>query len=319
CGPRLRAALWTAAGVRLMVPPSVVSPIGVLPATAPAVAPSAAVPATGVLVAVWVAGVAVALIVWIGRARIARRRLLASTRPAPAPLLGRAAHAARRLGLRRLPAVRVGPPHWGPAVCGLVRPIVVVPAGISDADLDHALLHELAHVKRRDLWCQAWYSLLVACYWFHPLVWFARSRAACAREMRCDQTVARVLDGDTPAYRASLLRACRRLIAPPVFGTAPFGWRRSAILARLDALDRGPTRRPLLRWLATAVVLGAIVAFLLPAARHVPPPDPLARELAAARAHLAAARARPDVYGCMRTRWAAMAVQSLEEKIAARP
>src|SRR5262249_22497364 len=61
--------------------------------------------------------------------------------------------AARRVRLRPTPRVIVG--QHGPAVFGLVQPTVLLPADalhtMSRADIEHVLMHELAHVKRGDL------------------------------------------------------------------------------------------------------------------------------------------------------------------------
>src|SRR5262249_7965652 len=93
----------------------------------------------------------------IGRLVEQRRRLgglLAWAIPgrgaAVAALLGQISS---QLGLRRAPAVVTA--DCSPFVCGLFRPVLVLPGGLLGAldpdQLRQVLLHELAHVKRRDL------------------------------------------------------------------------------------------------------------------------------------------------------------------------
>lgn len=96
-----------------------------------------------------------------------------------------------------------------PAVAGIVRPTVLLPANIEDqldqAQLRLVLIHELSHIKRFDVWT-AWACWLFgAVHWFNPLLWLAFRKAVEDRELACDEYVlARTQDaGD---YGAALLR-----------------------------------------------------------------------------------------------------------------
>ncbi len=107
---------------------------------------------------------------------------------------------------------------------------------------EHALLHELAHVRRGDLPLAAFCGLLRAIYFFHPLVHLAERRLAGLRELCCDRFVARQLGEERVAYRQTLLAfAARRhgeaLAALPFAG-------RSSLLERLRALERAEQRPP---------------------------------------------------------------------------
>lgn len=98
-----------------------------------------------------------------------------------------------------------------PLSFGLVAPCVVVPRPLAAKDFDKEklegiLLHELAHIDRRDsIW--QWVTLLCQCFhWFNPLVWIASYKIELLREVACDDLV--VASGISPQnYAQSLVEA----------------------------------------------------------------------------------------------------------------
>ena len=87
-------------------------------------------------------------------------------------------------------------------VCGLRRPVVVLPgrlAGSLDrSQLRQAVLHELAHVKRRDLLWSWPAEIARMFYFFNPIVHWVCYRLRLERELACDQ-LAMAFGGGTPA------------------------------------------------------------------------------------------------------------------------
>ena len=98
--------------------------------------------------------------------------------------------------LRRTAGVRspvrwaVSPRVTSPAVGGLLRPTVVMPPdldeGLTPKQLNWVLLHELAHIRRGDLWVVAVQRLLGAVFFFHPAVHLANWIIDQLREYACD-------------------------------------------------------------------------------------------------------------------------------------
>jgi bla regulator protein BlaR1 len=212
--------------------------------------------------AVWLAG-AVLLGAWafLRHLRMSRR-LLQGSRPAEVP------HgAARRMGLRRTPAVRLSPAVETPCVLGWFRPIVLLPAGGAD---ERALLHEFAHIRRRDPLMGLASLAMQILYWFHPAAWIIRSRLATLREVGCDADVARALGDDAPEYRKLLLDYARRAIGRPAAGLSGLAFGRSRLVERIEWLSRRPGSR--LSCAASALVAALVLAACVPPRRAPEPP-----------------------------------------------
>jgi bla regulator protein blaR1 len=80
-----------------------------------------------------------------------------------------------------------------PTAIGFTNPLVVVPSWtmreLSAAELHPILLHELAHLRRRDDWTNLLQKILGALLFFHPAVWWIEKKLALEREMACDDMV----------------------------------------------------------------------------------------------------------------------------------
>jgi len=127
---------------------------------------------------------------------------------------------ARKLGLRKVPQVILTNKVCCPAVFGVFKPVLLLPADklndMTMQDAEHIFLHELAHIKRGDLFVHAIYMILQIVYWFNPLIWLARKPLQNLRELCCDATVAKILKERTAEYRQTLLETARQLLTKPV-------------------------------------------------------------------------------------------------------
>jgi beta-lactamase regulating signal transducer with metallopeptidase domain len=214
---------------------------------------------------VWLAGV-VAMIVHLGcRARRLRRAAAAWPDVADRRVLELLAACQGRLRLQQPVRLCVAPDDTGPAVLGVWRPRIVLPEaileGFSHHRLEAILLHELAHIRRRDVAVHWLMTAARVLHWFNPIAWLALSRMAAERELACDDVAIDVLGPSSRRlYGETMLRLLeRRLVRPAVPGVVHFFGPRRRLQARLESLvrprerDRSPKLIPIALSLGLAV------------------------------------------------------------------
>ena len=122
-----------------------------------------------------------------------------------------------------------------PFIAGILFPRIYLPDDLADPDRTSVLLHERAHLRRKDhIWKMCGYFVLTV-HWFNPAVWLAYAMLTRDIEYACDERVIRKLDAEgKKRYAAALLncslpkqavRAC-----PLAFGEVAVKTRISAVL-----------------------------------------------------------------------------------------
>ena len=96
-----------------------------------------------------------------------------------------------------------------PAAIGFFRPLIVLPSWslqeLSTEELHSILLHELAHLRRRDDWTNLAQKMLRALFFFHPAIWWADGQLSLEREMACDDAVLSHAGSNRRAYAQCLI------------------------------------------------------------------------------------------------------------------
>lgn len=121
----------------------------------------------------------------------------------------------RRFEIRREVALRTGAAGRGPYLCGLIRPTIVLPpeaARWSRRQVASVFAHELAHLRRHDLW---WNGLAVVCtvfFWWNPVVWWWRRAVAQGREFLADACAVELGGIERRDYARALVDVCDSLV-----------------------------------------------------------------------------------------------------------
>jgi beta-lactamase regulating signal transducer with metallopeptidase domain len=200
--------LWTAALTLVVLMPLAVLLLPAHEVMAVASAPTVALPRVrgveweGAVVALWLAGTSLVLLrellATIGLARW-RRHASPLTSPRWSATLARIGFDHR---LRVLESQHIA----SPCTWGAMRPLLLLPTSGDtwpESSRRAALLHELAHIQRRDALSILVARLACALYWFNPLVWIAAGRIRSLQELACDDAVLRA--GATPSDYAQFL------------------------------------------------------------------------------------------------------------------
>jgi bla regulator protein BlaR1 len=122
------------------------------------------------------------------------------------------ARLARQIGLTRAPEVRFVSGVAPPMLLALFgKPCVLVPVALwsrlDDPKRQTLLLHELAHLRRRDHWVRYLELAATCAYWWHPAAWWARSALREAEEQCCDAWVIWAMPAARRTYMTTLLDA----------------------------------------------------------------------------------------------------------------
>lgn len=249
-----------------------------LPSLVPAAVPAVpefdgALPPAGVLVALpnawWTSNaiVLLALALWsatqgvrVTLAAIALRRTRKRCRPFPSELESRLSHWTRVRDGRRRARLVMSPDVGVAAVLAGSPPLIAVARPLldqlTDDELDRVVIHEWAHVQRRDDFANAVQLAARALAGWHPAVWWIDRRLRAEREAACDE-MAVAVTGSTKAYAACLVKLAGlpRVAAGPL---PALGMSSRPLTARIErVLSRKP--RGLWRWSTSVAMAGIVV------------------------------------------------------------
>ncbi len=176
------------------------------------------------LLVAWLAAIAWQVL-RIAYQRLQLARLLRTAVPATdARLHALLTEAAGQLALRRVPRPVLTDCDCSPFVFGLWRPVLVLSETLlptlGAAQLRQVLLHELAHVKRRDLLWGWLPEISRLAYWFHPLVHWLYYRLRLERELACDQVAMTYSGQGSAGYADTLIQVVSHASAGAMLRTA---------------------------------------------------------------------------------------------------
>jgi beta-lactamase regulating signal transducer with metallopeptidase domain len=242
-------------------------------------APRRTIEVGAVAVIVW-GVVAIALLTRLAwRNAMFSRRVRSSMRPASAAHTLLLDECRTRMRVRQRIELLQGDLVSSPAIYGLFRPRLLLPASFvetgTSAQLRHVFLHELAHVRRGDLVVHGITRILQALHWFNPILAWAFRRLRTDRELATDALALQVAgEGESRAYGLTIVEWLERWAEHPApSGTVGILEDNASLERRIRAIAR--FRQPS-RWAPlTAVLVAALAAVSWTSAQPTPTPDPI--------------------------------------------
>ncbi len=178
--------------------------------------------------------------------------------------------------------IRSSPEVAVPFTAGVVRPVILLPESWREwprEKLAAVLVHELAHIARRD-WLAARVAAANRClFWFHPLAWWLERKLASLAEESADSTALAVI-GDPRSYAGAILdfafamqgKRLRSMEATAMARTTKVGRRVERILAASHF------RKATFRRGAVALIIAGALPLLYAAAALTPAPQTVTGE-----------------------------------------
>ena len=172
-----------------------------------------------------------------------------------------------RLNISRRVDLRIHPRLTSPVVSGLIHPRIYLPESSTDWSPDTlkmALLHELGHVQRRDLWMATLAHFVCVLHWFNPAVWWLRRTFLSQCEYACDAHL--VEKGTDPRVYANALCDVAQSASAPPLSLAMAG--HVPLRERIIFLSKGGRRGSII--LSGLILLSASSAIAISVVRFVP-------------------------------------------------
>ena len=215
------------------------------------------------LLSVWALGVTCGLLrLAFASSRI--RSLVRASQAAPTWISSKAGCLVQQLSLPRV-AVRECAHLNSPVILGIGKKTILLPNAVCcneyRREMSHILLHELAHLRGRDLGWNLTMHITSALLWFHPCVWRIRYAHMVACEQIADIEAARTV-GDTEAYQRTLARIALQAAGSPISGLA-MARSSSSVRRRLRVLSLTVRFAELSRstfWLAVLTTVATVFA-----------------------------------------------------------
>ncbi len=176
------------------------------------------------------------------------------------------------VGMRGKVRLKTSPNAASPAVCGLFKPVILLPKNLAPSltkeQLKAVLVHELIHIKRGDLWINLFQALLQIAYFYNPLVWLANTIIRRAREQAVDEAVQVALGESAESYPQILVNVAKLAFKRPALSLRFIGVveNKSALKNRIVRMLSRPIPKKAKLGLIGLVSIFLVAAVLLPMA-----------------------------------------------------
>ncbi|NQT01224.1 MAG: M48 family metalloprotease, partial [Planctomycetes bacterium] len=260
----------------------------IIPVTDPAVTKLAAPPVIlvtplswqGAVFLTWLTVVMAMLLLLLQRA-IFVRGLVAQAKEANGFMADTLESCRVSMSVKRKLSFKISANATSPAVCGLFSPAILVPQNLASSltagQLKAVLLHELAHIRRGDLFVNLAQTILQIIYFYNPLLWLANCIIRRIREQAVDEMVLVAMGEKAPQYPQTLVSVAKLAFHRPVLSLRLIGVveSKSALSTRIKHILNRPMPKKAKLGIIGLLVVIIIGAILLPMANSMSGPPKL--------------------------------------------
>ena len=229
------------------------------------------------LAGVWLLGVGLFLIRWIGGISYTYQLKSILSVPVREEWQLRVNQLAEQMGVKKYIPLLESARIEIPMVIGHLKPVILFPmgmiSGLTPDQVEAIVAHELAHIHRRDYLVNVLLSSLEIFFFYHPIYWWISQRVADERELCCDDKAVEVT-GNPRGYAEALVEM-ETLLHKPSFAMA-FQGRKNHLLARIKRICLGEGQAHRTETGKVGLTMGLLVAvgffawFRLPAQEEFP-------------------------------------------------
>ncbi len=182
-------------------------------------------------------------------------------------------HCCISLGFKKHIPLKISSEATSPVVCGLFRPVILLPqnliSSLSPGQLKAIFFHELAHIRRFDLWVNLLQTILQIIYFYNPLLWLANSIIRRTREQAVDEMVLVAMGKDAGEYPETLVNVAKLAFKRPALTLRLIGVVESedALSGRIKHILNRPLPKSAKLGLLGLLIVIILAAILLPMAR----------------------------------------------------
>jgi beta-lactamase regulating signal transducer with metallopeptidase domain len=224
-----------------------------------------------VIVTIWLLGFGFFGLQLMGGLWHIRRLRRKGIRPVSTAWQQKAADLSARLSFSRPIALLESALVHAPMAMGHLKPLILFPVGLinqlSQAEVEAVLIHELAHIARRDWLFNLVQAFIEAVFYFHPVVWWMSGVIRTERENCCDDAAVR-LTGNRILYVKALVQvqemaksAAIPALALGLDGNVSLLRRRPQLLERVRRVlnQSQPKSQIMEKFIATSILLGLMI------------------------------------------------------------
>ena len=194
-------------------------------------------------VTIWLLGMLAFMLRFLGGYALVRRYRYHRTRAVGGEWGRKFRKLAQRIGVRTNVRLLESALIKVPMAIGYLKPVILLPLGalngVPALQMEAILVHELAHIRRRDYLMNLIQSLMEAIFFYHPVVWWLSGNIRIERENICDD-IAITITGNTMEFAKALTNIQEINLGSPALAAGLSGKNKNRLVNRIRRIVGKP-------------------------------------------------------------------------------